>query len=97
MMTISIIKAELLLLSQNVKKDQYIKCLLNELNVSTDDQQIQIHCDNCQIIRLVTEKIACLQTKLQHINIHNHWLRQEVRDEQITVKYIPTKKRLQTG
>ena len=40
----------------------------------------------------MTEKIASLQTKLQHINIHNHWLQQEVRDEWITVKYIPTKK-----
>src|SRR6266480_4243865 len=92
MMIISIIKAELLLLSQDAKKGQYIKHLLEKLSVSMNDQWIQVHCDNHQIICLVTEEIACLQTKLQHVNIHNHWLRQEVRDRKINVEHIFTKK-----
>ena len=80
MVTTSTTEAELLSLSQGAKEGQYIKCLLNELNVSMDDQRIQIHCDNHQMIHLVTEEIACLQTKLRHVDIHNHWLRQEIRD-----------------
>ena len=79
-MTISTTEAELLLLSQGAKKDQYIKHLLEKLSISMNDQQIWVHCDNHQIIHLVTEKIASLQTKLRHVNIHNHWQRQEVRN-----------------
>ena len=70
--TTSTTEAELLSLSQGAKKDQYIKQLLNELNINLDEQQIQIHCDNCQTIHLVTEEITHLQIKLQHVDIHNH-------------------------
>jgi len=97
MVTTSTTEAELLLLSQGVKEGQYIKHLLNELNVSTDDQWIKVHCDNCQTICLVIKEIACLQTKLRHVDIHNHWLRQEVRDGRITVEYTPTKKMIANG
>src|SRR5438034_10367989 len=92
MVTTSTTEVKLLSLSQEAKEDQYIKCLLNELNVSMNDQHIQIHCDNHQTICLVTEEIAHLQTKLQHVNIHNHWLHQKVRDEQITVKHVSIKR-----
>ena len=50
-----------------------------------------MHGDNRQSIRLVTEEIARLQTKLRHVDIHNPWLRQEVRDGRITVEHISTK------
>jgi hypothetical protein len=29
-----------------------------------------------------------LRTKLRHIDIHNHWLRQEVRDARIDVRWV---------
>ena len=90
--TTSTTEAELLSLSQGAKEGQYIKCLLDELRVRMDDQWIQIHCDNHQTICLVTEEIACLQTKLQHVNIHNHWLHQEIRDRKITVEHVFIKK-----
>src|SRR5436853_7900760 len=96
-MIMSTIKAELLSLSQDAKKGQYIKCLLNELDVNLDNHCIQVHCDNRQTIRLVNDKIAQLQTKLRHVDIHNHWLRQEVKDQRITVKYISTKKMIANG
>src|SRR4030095_16241097 len=59
--------------------------------------RIRIHCDNRQTIRLVTEEIARLQTKLRHVDIHNHWLRQEVRDGRITVEHVSTKKMIANG
>src|SRR5436305_6182788 len=31
-----------------------------------------------------------IRTKLRHIDIHNHWLRQEVRDARISVRWVPT-------
>ena len=35
----------------------------------------------------MTEEITVLQTKLRHVDIHNHWLRQEVQNGTINVKY----------
>ena len=95
--TTSTTEAELLSLSQGAKEGQYIKRLLTELSVGLDDQRIQIHCDNQQTIRLVTAEIARLQTKLRHVDIHNHWLRQEVRDGRIVVDHVPTKKMIANG
>src|SRR5215469_16224762 len=95
--TTSTTKAELLSLSQGAKEGQYIKRLLDELGVSLDNQRIQIHCDNKQTIRLVTEEITRLQTKLRHVDIHNHWLRQEVRNGRITVEHVPTKQMIANG
>lgn len=90
--TTSTTEAELLSLSQEAKEGQYIKCLLDELNVSMNDQCIWIHCDNHQMICLVTEEIAHLQIKLRHVDIHNHWLCQKIRDEQITVEHVSIKR-----
>ena len=95
--TTSTTKAELLSLSQGMKEGQYIKHLLEKLSISLDEQHIQIHCDNHQTICLVTAEIACLQTKLWHVDIHNHWLQQEVRDRQITVEHVSTKKMIANG
>ena len=45
----------------------------------------------------MNEEITRLQTKLRHVDIHNHWLRQEARDGRITVDYIPTKQMIANG
>jgi hypothetical protein len=36
-----------------------------------------IQCDNKQTIRLISEEISQLTTKLRHVDIYNYWLRQE--------------------
>jgi hypothetical protein len=36
----------------------------------------------------VTRETSKLQTKLRHVDIHNHWLRQEVQRGTISVGYI---------
>jgi len=61
--------------------------LLKELTVQLDDSTIQIDCDNTQTINLMTAEIAILKTKLRHVDIHNHWLRQEIQGGKIQVKY----------
>ena len=48
-------------------------------------------------IRLVTAEIAALQTKLRHVNVHNHWLRQELMNGTIDVRYTPTAEMIADG
>ena len=88
--TTSTTEAELLALSQAAKEGLYIGRLLKELMVELDEHGIQILCDNQQTIWLVTEDIACLQTKLRHVDIHNHWLCQEVQQKWVQIEYTPT-------
>jgi hypothetical protein len=63
---------------------------LRELTIRLDSHRITIQCDNAQTIRLVTAEVATLQTKLRHVDIHNHWLRQEVERQTIGVEYTPS-------
>ena len=95
--TTSTTEAELLALSQTAKEALFISRLLKELSIQLDDQLIRIQCDNTQTIRLVTAETALLQTKLRHIDIHNHWLRQEVSKGRIAVEYTPSQSMLADG
>ena len=95
--TTSTTEAELLALSQAAKEALFVSRLLKELLISLDNHRIRIECDNTQTIRLVTEEIAQLKTKLRHIDIHNHWLRQEVRHGRIEVVYTESAKQMADG
>ena len=41
------------------------------------DEETTIHCDNLQTVRLLMKEAPKLVTKLKHVDIHQHWLRQE--------------------
>ena len=73
--TTSTTEAELLSLAQAEKESLFVLRLINELRVTLDESTITIQCDNLQTIRLINSDIALLQTKLRHVDIHNHWLR----------------------
>lgn len=88
--TTSTTEAELLALAQVAKEAIFTTMLINELKVQLVDQTIQIDCDNTQTIRLINKQIARLQTKLRHVDIHNHWLRQEVARKRIRIVYTPS-------
>src|SRR2546430_17391404 len=89
-MTTSTTEAELLALSQTTKESIYTSRLLEELSVRLDSSRIRIQYDNQQTIRLVNTEIATLKTQLRHVDIHNHWLRQEVMEDRIEVTYTPS-------
>ena len=42
------------------------------------------------MIRLLIKSDVELNTKLQHINIYHHWLRQEVQEGRIKINWMPT-------
>jgi hypothetical protein len=88
--TTSTTEAELLSLAQAAKEGLFVSRLIKELGVTLDNSRINIMCDNQQTIRLVNADIALLNTKLRHVDIHNHWLRQEAQARRIKVSYTPT-------
>jgi hypothetical protein len=95
--TTSTTEAELLALSQAAREGIYIRRLLRELEVEIDRDDVVIQCDNQQTLRLVKEEIGKLHTKLKHVDIHNHWLRQEYQRRHITVRYVESKSMIADG
>jgi len=53
-------------------------------------EKLQINCDNLQTIRVLADDHPLLSTKLRHVDIHQHWLRQEVQEDRISVQWIST-------
>ena len=49
-----------------------------------------INCNNQQTIQLLVKDLLTLMTKLKHVDIHCHWLREQVANEKIKVTWIPT-------
>lgn len=90
-------EAELLALSQVAKEALFTSRLLHELQIELGSPFITIQCDNKQTIRLVTEEISRLQTKLRHVDIHNHWIRQEVTTGRIKEEYVPSSEMIADG
>ncbi|RKK19868.1 hypothetical protein BFJ66_g16844 [Fusarium oxysporum f. sp. cepae] len=95
--TTSITEAELLALAQAAKESMFISRLITELGVNLDNRGIIIQCDNVQTIRLINADVALLQTKLRHVDIHNHWLRQEALANRISVRHTPTTEMIADG
>ena len=84
-------------LAQAAKESLFVSRLVKELGIRLNSTTLQIWCDNTQTIGLVNREIATLQTKLRHVDIHNHWLREAVTKDQIKVDYMPTKDMLADG
>ena len=82
-------EAELLALSYTAKETIWWRCFFGHLGFNPGHELV-IHCDNCQTIRLLTKENQKLDTKLRHIDIHQHWLRQEVQAGRIQINWLPT-------
>ncbi len=94
--TTSNTEAELLVFSQTAKEAIYISRLLRTMRLRLDEN-LTIQCDNKQTIRLIDEDSVKLNTKLRHVDIHNHWLRQERNSGQIHTQWVPTAKMAADG
>ena len=94
--TTSSTEAELLALSQTAKEAIFLSRMLKALIVKLDDP-LSIQCDNRQTLRLINEESAKLVTKLRHVDIHNHWLRQEVRCKRVGLTWVPTRDMMADG
>lgn len=94
--TTSSTEAELIALSETAKEAIFASRILKELEVQIDGP-LHIECDNTQTIRLLTEESAKLTTKLRHVDIHRHWLRQEYREKRVEFGWVPTSKMIADG
>jgi len=61
------------------------------------EEPLQLECDNKQTIRLLEEESTKLTTQLRHIDIHQHWLRQEVQQGRVVAKWVKTSAMIADG
>jgi hypothetical protein len=54
------------------------------------NHELTINCDNQQTIRLLVKDLPTLVTKLKHVDIRQHWLREQVADNKIKITWIST-------
>ena len=94
--TTSTTKAELLAVSQTAREAIYLSRLMKALKLVLLEA-LTIEYDNLQTIRLLVDKAMKLQTKLRHVNIHSHWLRQKVQRRTICTIWVPTKEMIVDG
>ena len=59
--------------------------------------EYMIHCDNEQTVGLVNKTAPLISTKLRHVDIHQHWLRERVQDKVFTVEKLSTNQILADG
>ncbi|KAF5203380.1 Reverse transcriptase family protein, partial [Thalictrum thalictroides] len=87
--TTSSTEAELLALSHATKELIWMQRVLLGIRLDTD-QEVEIFNDNIQTLRLLTKEDPLLQTKLKHVDIYQHWLRERVQSKEIKVSWIKT-------
>jgi hypothetical protein len=87
--TTSSTEAELLALTYATKETIWWRRFFKHIGFNPG-HELTVHCDNLQTIRLLTKENQKLATKLRHIDIHQHWLRQEVQAGRIQVNWLPT-------
>jgi hypothetical protein len=88
-MTTFDIEAELLILSRIAKKTIWWKRFFESIRFDSM-KKLHIRCDNRQILRVLKKEMLKLDTKLKHVDIHRHWLRQEIQTIRINVSWCST-------
>lgn len=94
--TLSSTEAELLAISDTGKELLWWNRFLDSINF-TSGHASHIECDNMNTIRTFTTETAQFTTKLRHVDVHRHWLRQEVQKGNIIVTWTPTLKIIADG
>jgi hypothetical protein len=94
--TTSSTEAELLAITETAKEAMFLARILRALDALFEQPPI-IQCDNTSTIRLLIEPTATLTTRLRHVDIHTHWLRQDVQLGHIKVEYVSTASNIADG
>ena len=94
--TTSTTEAELLALSSTSKETLWWSRFFEAIDFDPG-HSISIEYDNQQTLRILLTDIPRFTTKLSHIDIHHHWLRQEVQRKAIKVHWTPSAKTIADG
>ena len=94
--TTSTTEAEYLALSDAAKASYWWKRVFNTMGFDPQ-HQIMVYCDNQQTINMLTSENIEQRSKLRHVDIHRSWLRQEVQEGRLHVKWIPTNRMIADG
>ena len=76
-------------LSHAAKDLHWWRRLFQNLTIQFE-HDFAIQCNNQQTIRLMDKSAPKLVTKLKHIDIHQHWVRQEVQEHSLQIEWVPT-------
>jgi hypothetical protein len=87
--TKSTTEVELLALSTAASKLQAWNRLFKHIKLDLETMPM-IFCDNLQTVGVVTKHEDKLFTRLRHLDIYQHWLRQEVAAGRVLVQWKPT-------
>jgi hypothetical protein len=85
-MTTFSIETKLLILSRIAKKIIWWKEFFKSIQYDFM-KRLHIRCDNRQILRVLKKEMLKLDIKLKHVDIHRHWLRQEIQTNRISVNW----------
>jgi hypothetical protein len=88
-MTTFSIETELLILSRIAKKTIWWRRFFEFIEYDSM-KKLHIRCDNRQILRVLKKEMLKLDTKLKHVDIHRHWLRQKIQTNRISVNWCST-------
>ena len=61
------------------------------------DQELVAYCDNLQTVRLLMKESPKLVTKLKHVDIHQHWLREQTANQKIRIEWVSTSEQAADG
>ena len=87
--TTSTTEAELLAMLHAGKQAIWWNNLFRKLHFDPS-HELSLKNDNQQTIRLLTAQMPVLTTKLRHVDISQHWLRERVQNGDIQVKWVNT-------
>jgi hypothetical protein len=62
--------------------------LFDELSLDMD-RGLELLSDNLQAVKALSAQTEAVATKIRHIDIHQHWLRQEVLAGTLSLKWVP--------
>ena len=86
----------MLALSQTAKEAIFLSRLFKAMTLRLNEPLV-IDCDNTQTLRLIKEDSAKLTTKLRHVDIHQHWLRQEYAERRVLFQWKATTEMIADG
>ena len=89
--TTSSTEAELLALTSTARELYSMKRLFDGLRLQLGSDP-SIYCDNVQTLGIITKEAQQVKTKLKHVDVHQHWLRQEYQQGRVQVQWVESAK-----